>query len=215
MISGPPLGAGDSVARLVLDVPSGVLWVVVEGVAPGRLLEYDTVRLRLIRELSGPGAVNGAAALDGHLYLTSGARLFEVGPGRPPHSIADVQTLLAGVVADPARHRLLMFGNGANTQVWPIELTARGAAVRARPVVVALGKSSVGVAEGSVWIAGFGGGRWVLHPARSPHPAAHDGEPAREHRGHQRCGDRRQRGGRDLGARPGRRAAALHRRGHR
>jgi hypothetical protein len=160
-IPGPSLAAGN-IAKLVVDIPGGVLWVVEEGTAHGRLLEYDVVRLRLIHEWHSVAVVGGAAALDGHLYLTCGDQLFEIKSGPRPVSIASVSRTLGGVVADPARHRVLMYGTGSNTQVWPIVLTTQGRSVVGQPSVVALAKATMGVAQGSVWIGGFATGRPVL-----------------------------------------------------
>ncbi len=160
-IPGRPLGIANT-AKLVLDVPAGVLWVVSEGSSRGRVLEYDVVRLRLMREWDSIPVISGAAALDGRLYLTSGGRLLDLGSDPALGVVRNVSTILGGVVADPARHRLLMFAYGPNTQVWPILLTARGRPVVGRPAVVALSKPTMGVAEGSVWIAGYVGDRWVL-----------------------------------------------------
>ncbi|HZZ96996.1 MAG TPA: hypothetical protein VFE19_08275 [Jatrophihabitantaceae bacterium] len=159
-IPGPSLAR--SSAKLVLDVPTGVLWIVERGVSHGRVLEYDVVRLRLMRHWQPVAVISDAAALDGQLFLTSGDQLFDVATGRPPVTAASVQTILGGVIADPARHRLLMYGSGANTQVWPITLTAQGRSVVGHPAVVALSKATVGVAQGSVWIGGFAVDRPVL-----------------------------------------------------
>jgi hypothetical protein len=154
-IPGPAAVAGpDSAARLVLDVPGGVIWFVAQGAPHGRLLEYDMVHLRLLRQLT-VGPIDGAAALDGHLYLTSGSRLVDVAPGRAPTTVGTVAATLGQIVADPARHRLLMTDYAASSSIWPITLAKNGRARIGKPGVVHATKVSLGVAEGLIWAAGY------------------------------------------------------------
>lgn len=65
--------------RLVLDRRRSVLWAVLEGARPGWAVEYRLRTLARLRILRLP-AVNGAAALHGHLYLTTRNRLIDVTP---------------------------------------------------------------------------------------------------------------------------------------
>jgi hypothetical protein len=163
-IAGAPLTSDPhGVAKLVLDVPSGVVWVVVIGADPARILEYDMERLRLVREVSvGVGVVGGAAALGGHLYLTSGPRILDVAPGKArPVVIGEVSSPLGPIVADPARNRLLVADFGQPIHVWPVRPHVP-AHVVGRPATINLTSASLAVADGAIWLAGFGTGSGVL-----------------------------------------------------
>jgi outer membrane protein assembly factor BamB len=152
----------DASARLVLDVPAGRLWVVVEGDARGRAVEYNNTTLARIREVDSLGLIQSAAALDGHLYVTSGNRLLDIAPGRAPVTLARVSNSLGSIVVDPARGRLLMADFGMPTRVWAIYPgAARGRQV-ASPVRVPMTKASLAVSSGAIWAAGYDTGSGAL-----------------------------------------------------
>lgn len=168
----PPRLPLDRASRLVVDVPAGVLWVVEEGTRHGRAIAYDLATMRLLRELTDIGFVNGVAAMDGHLYLTSADRIIDVGPGEPPVRVATVSGTLGPIVADTARDRLLAADYSANTHVWAV-YPKRGRV--AAPVTVHITKASLAVADGAIWIAGFDTGDGVLMrlDPKTLHPVVH------------------------------------------
>ncbi|HEY7008994.1 MAG TPA: hypothetical protein VH395_08650 [Jatrophihabitantaceae bacterium] len=174
-IPGRPLGDefNDAAARLVLDVPAGRIWVVVEGDARGRAIEYDATTLVRMREVDSLGLIQGAAALDGHLYVTSGERLIDIAPGRGPVTYARVSSQLGAVVADTARRRLLMADFGMPTRVWAIYPAAADQV--APPVRINLTKATLAVSSGAIWIAGFdtGGGTLLRLDPKTLHPIRH------------------------------------------
>jgi hypothetical protein len=159
-------------ARLIPDVPGGVIWVVEEGVRGGRAIAYDLASLRVVRDVA-IGSVVGAAALDGHLYLTTGNRLLDIAPGEPPLVAARMPTLLGPVVADTARGRLLMSDYGRDTHIWPITPGPRPHV--GHPVTVRVTKASLGTAQGAIWLAGYDTGAGVLMrlDPRTLQPALH------------------------------------------
>jgi hypothetical protein len=173
-----------ALARLVLDVPAGRIWVVVEGDARGRAIEYDATTLVLLREVDSLGLIQGAAALDGHLYVTSGSRLIDIVPGRGPVTLARVSSQLGSIVVDSARGRLLMTDFGMPTRVWAIYPAAAHSPQVAAPVRVPMTKASLAVSSGAIWIAGYdtGGGTLLrldpttLRPIRRS-PIGDDLEP--------------------------------------
>jgi hypothetical protein len=149
-------------ATLVLDIPAGVLWIVAAKVKPARILEYDIVRLRLMRAISGVGFVNGEAALDGHLYLTTGGRIVDVAPGRLPVGIGTARGTFGPIVADPARDRLLVSDYGTRTRVWPVTPNDTTGDAVGKPATVNVTKASLAVADGAIWLSGFDTGHGVL-----------------------------------------------------
>lgn len=155
----PPRLPLDRASRLVVDVPAGVLWVVEEGMRAGRAIAYDLATMRLMRELRNVGFVNGVAAMDGHLYLTTDNRILDVGTGRRPVQLGAVSGTLGPIVADTARDRLLVADYGRNTHIWAV-YPKRGRI--AAPVTIRVTKGSLAVADGAVWLAGFNTGAGVL-----------------------------------------------------
>jgi hypothetical protein len=163
-VPGRPLDEefNDAAARLVLDVPTGRLWVVVEGDARGRAIEYDATTLSLTREVDSLGLIQAAAALDGHLYLTSGDRLIDIAPGRRPVTLARVSGQLGSIVADPARGRLLVSDIGMPTRVWAVRPGARPGQALSPPVRISVTKATLAVSSGAIWLAGYDTGSGEL-----------------------------------------------------
>ncbi|HEU5266944.1 MAG TPA: hypothetical protein VFU35_09585, partial [Jatrophihabitans sp.] len=105
-------------AVLRVDPSRAELWIIAEGASRGRVLEYHAFTLARVRDLVLP-AINGAAALGGHLYVTSGARLIDVAPHAAPRTVAVVHTRggLGPVAADPSADRLIILDYGFPTLV--------------------------------------------------------------------------------------------------
>lgn len=143
--------------RLVLDATADRLWAVLEGTRHGRALEYRLWTLTFVRELALP-SVDGAAAMDGHLYMTSDKRLIDVGPRAAIHAIPvpgvrGAPGTLGPITADPARSRVLLLDYSARTHIWiyhPDRNRIRLAS--ALPVT----KASIAVTDHAIWIGGFG-----------------------------------------------------------
>lgn len=155
----PPLGSSVSTGswRLVRDVTTSRLWAVVEGTRHGRAIEYDLWTLTRMRDLRLP-PIGGAAAMNGHLYLTSGNRFIDVPPRGAPHAIpvpGQSGAALGPVTADPARSRVIVLDYGARTHIW----TYRPGREQARKTaVVPVTKSSIAVTEDAVWVGGYRSG---------------------------------------------------------
>lgn len=135
-----------------------------------------TLNLELGSILPRTGLVLAAAALDGHLYLATGAAVYDLAPGATHARRVPGLAGASALAADPSRHRLLLLG-------W---LTGAGSGVRAylpasgliSPMTpVGFGKGGLVTAAGRIWAGGFGaatGGGAVLERL-NPHtlrPAA-------------------------------------------
>lgn len=163
-VPGPALvnASGTAEARLVLDLAARRLWVVASTDKRGRVLEYEADSMRLLLDVRSAPAVTGAAALGGHLYLTSGRRLLDVAPSGVLGTAARIRSTLGQIIADPERERLLMVDVGRPTRVRAV-VPRPGATPRiSDPVRIAVTKASLAVANGWIWLAGFDTGDGVL-----------------------------------------------------
>lgn len=146
--------------RLLLNPGDGLLWVVPLGSTGSHLLEgFDPRMLRRAARLRLPYPVDGAAVLDGRLYLTYGPELLRVSPDRRRLELA---TRLVGsggpLVADPARHRLLYldYYNPFTVRAWS---PRRGDGPAA---ALPMTRGQVAVVAGTIWAGGFGSAGAVL-----------------------------------------------------
>ena len=156
----------DSKTVMVVDPAFGMLWVAVEGVGVGRVLEFNAFTLDQFRELTLP-AISGAAALRGHLYVTSGARVVDIRRGAAPRTVATAPagTSLGSIVADPSRSRLLLIDSGSPIRLW---IWRPGHALTLTSGPLAFAKGTIAVAHGQVWVGGYGqSGAALLHLAAS------------------------------------------------
>lgn len=144
---------------LLLDPAGAALWVVLEGSAPGRVIEFDAFTLRQRRALT-LNTIDSAAALGGQLYIASGPRLIDIAPGAAPRVVAIPRTSgLVGVAADPTRGRLLLYDGGDPTHLWTYR---PGGTLFATSRPLQFGKGSIAVAAGQIWVGGFGATSAVL-----------------------------------------------------
>jgi hypothetical protein len=151
-----PAGLHD--AHLVLDRSAGQMWIV----APGYAQEFDTATLD-----SRPGvfvpAFDAVAALDRNLYFVSANRLLRLGPRDPaPVPILSFRAPLSAIVADPARHRLLVADFARRAGVHAVTVTPAGRARVELTSSLAMVKPTLAVAGDVIWAAGFDTGDGVL-----------------------------------------------------
>ncbi|HZC52037.1 MAG TPA: hypothetical protein VE441_06030, partial [Mycobacterium sp.] len=154
------LSTPTSTARLVLDVGTARLWVVIEGTRPGRAIEYDLWTLARLRDLRLP-SINGAAAMSGHLYASSGQHLIDI-PVRGPARIIplpDVVGALGPIAADPAHSRVLVLDYHAPSHLW---VYRPGHHLIRAPVRLPLATASIAVTRQSIWLGGFAAHAAVL-----------------------------------------------------
>lgn len=151
----PPVATSGS-ARLVVDEQADLIWVVVDGTHGGHVGAYNLSHGLLISDTSTP-PINGAAALGGLLYITSGKRLLSVSTAPAIHTVVALPRSLGTVTADPSRGRLLVLDYAQRTWVWAITTIGRRPRVSA-PTRVHIYPSGLIVAHGSIWIGGFDDG---------------------------------------------------------
>lgn len=148
-----PIGAG----RLIVDEELGRLWVLISEQDRGVVLEFDSSTLRPTNSVSIPAAVQGVAVLDHRLWVaTWAAGLYSLAPGARALVRSPVRCGCTAITADPGNRRLILtFG------AWPAQVAsyrpADGRVVTGESLD--LGKTSLAVVRGTVWVAGYGNDR--------------------------------------------------------
>jgi hypothetical protein len=139
---------------LSLDPTANLLWVW-STAADGRMTvgEYDATSLTLRQTATIPtGQAFSAVAMGGELWLTSPAGLYRVtGTG----TVTQVPGLTGvfGLAADRGRNRIL--AGVDNTQLVAVDPSTLQV-TRGGPIDV--GKDSVAVVDGQIWVGGYGSG---------------------------------------------------------
>jgi hypothetical protein len=145
-----PDGVG---AQLVIDKPNARLWIVVQGVAPARLLEFDAATLRPGRRVMSPAAISAVTSMDGHLYLAGEAGMADLAhDATEPVPVPAVRGALSSVEADPARHRLLVLGASSSGTVSAVG----DGRVTAQHDFGQLSKGRIAVVADQIWVGGYG-----------------------------------------------------------
>jgi hypothetical protein len=142
-------------ASLVLDRPKQRLWIVVEDIPGGQLLEFDAGTLQPLRHSSWPEQISGSAVLAGHLFLSTPSGIVDFAPGAArPIPISALHGWSGWIAADPRRGRLLVLDSGWPTKVLVYRPGASRAAIQS---VLPFGKASLGItADGTIWAGGYG-----------------------------------------------------------
>lgn len=146
--------------RLAVDRQAKRVWVIVADATPSLLLEFDARTLQRLRSLTWTAPVAGAVAYRGHLYLSSGLGVADLAPGSArPQIIPGLTGAVGPIALDPSRHRLIAMDLGYPTDIWAFRPGHR-------PVEAAtplpFGKGSIAVADGRIWVGGFGSHGAVL-----------------------------------------------------
>jgi hypothetical protein len=130
---------------------------------------YDANSLAYLGAFTAPGDVFNAVAVGDGLYFTTGGSLMQVTTQR--NAVGDAEVIQGmeptgmtfGITDDPGRHRLLVGVTAANSLPVTSAAGARVVAVDsatgklgAMSPATGLGKESIAVVGGQVWIAGFG-----------------------------------------------------------
>jgi hypothetical protein len=163
----PPIYTSGA-ARLVVDQPANLIWVVVAGQNGGRVIGYRMARQDRVADVATP-PINGAAAMGGRLYLTSDDRVLAVATTGSITRVARLPVTLGMVTADPARDRLLVLDHAHRASVWPISRSPSGRMQVGRPVRLLVYPTGLVVADGQIWVGGFDDGDGSLFrvdPAR-------------------------------------------------
>lgn len=155
IIAQVPVGnpADGNSLRLVDDPTGTSIWVITFGRTPTSITQFDARTLRPIRATSWPAAVDGAAELDGYLYLqTDGVAV--LGPhDQNPHLIPGLSGPPGSIAADGLRHRLLILKLGSPTRILTY---SRGGTVQDSGAALDVSRADLAVVDGHVWLGGYG-----------------------------------------------------------
>lgn len=149
-VSWPGAPAGAS-ARLQVDTIANELWVIVSGTARSRVYKYSAFALVAMSTTTLPDVL-GAAAFNGHLYVTSQGRLLDIPPLAVPRIVGLTRDSLGPVVADLARSLIVVLDTSGPTHVWRYR---PGHKLMPTPLTLPIGKVSIGVTSHGDWIGGF------------------------------------------------------------
>jgi hypothetical protein len=139
--------------HLIGDAAAHLVWLVGYGGAPTTLLAVDTDTMAVRARVNWPQAVNGAAALNGDLYVLTANAVVDVTVTRSPVDVTHLPGQYMTITADPARHRLLLLDENSLS---PVSYEPVTHAVRSGPRLP-FGKGDL-LADGAgrVWAGGYG-----------------------------------------------------------
>jgi hypothetical protein len=161
-ITGLDLTESAATDHLVLDGVNGRLWMVTYSPAPATVVEFDAAGLTQLRRMTISTAVNGAAVLDGILYLATPTGVTAINPVTAElDGVSSFGGSVDGIVADPTRHRLLLWRHGDR-----LELLAFAPVAPPRQplgwVPAPFAKGSLLVIDATIWAGGYGQSGAVL-----------------------------------------------------
>jgi len=149
-----------SLPRLALDRDTQQIWLVIENAAPSRMIQINTRTMQVLRTVTWAQVVYGAVAQDGSLYLANDFGVARLGPGgRRPWVIAGLRGAVGPIALDQARHRIIAVDASIPLAVWSYRPGERPRESRRR---LAVGKATLAVADGRIWLGGFGAHGAVL-----------------------------------------------------
>ncbi|MDP9093684.1 MAG: hypothetical protein M3N95_12310 [Actinomycetota bacterium] len=157
-VSGAGLSAVSAAGTLLLDTALEHLWLVVTGVSPCHLIEYDAATLQRLRQVSWPQAVLGSALLGGHLYLATASGVADLAPGESAPKLIPGSAGGAGgssvlIAADPQRTRLLVIQPGYPGYPSLIR-QYRADTGMSTAVSIPIDAADIVVADGAIWVSG-------------------------------------------------------------
>jgi hypothetical protein len=116
---------------------------------------YEPLLFNVVGQLALPIVVNAITSVGGQLWLGANGGLYRITTrAKVAERLSGVDGAVRALVADPARHRLLVtLGDWPTTLLSVDSATGR---VTARSTL-ALGKVSLAVAAATIWVGGYGG----------------------------------------------------------
>ncbi|HEX3337095.1 MAG TPA: hypothetical protein VHS54_11590 [Jatrophihabitans sp.] len=152
--------------ELVTDPDTGLLWAVTANSVPTRIAAYRLPSLRLVRQVSWVRLVVSAAAVAGHLYVSTSVGVADLAPGAAtPEPVPGLYGAVGPLVVDRSRHRIIAADLGYPTDVWSYR---PGAVPQASSAPLRIADATLAVVGNRIWIAGHQGERavlWRLDPA--------------------------------------------------
>ena len=150
-------GLGFRSARLLVDEPADVVWLVFGTDVGVQVDSYRASTLSFLAEVRRTAVVAGAAALDGKLFLSTGRQLLSVTPrgssGAATATAVTAPFRLGEISADPSRHRLLVVSAPDTSPGSILAFVPR--ARTERVVATGLLDPALAVAgDGAIWLSG-------------------------------------------------------------
>jgi outer membrane protein assembly factor BamB len=162
----PPPVDGTGRIALLVDPSRAVLWAVTINAVPATLSEYRLPGLAEVRRVFWPPIVLAAAALAGHLYVTTSVGVADLAPGSSsPRRIPGLYGAVGPIVADPARHRIIAMDLGYPTDMWSYR---PGGVPEESHTQLRLSDGTAAVVGDQLWIGGHQDERpvlWRLDPS--------------------------------------------------
>jgi hypothetical protein len=145
----------DGSALVVSDPQADRLWTVSTDGVVSVVHRYDPLFLNLVSQVKLPTVVNAAAALRGELWLAAAGGLYRIPTGtKTAIRVPGIDGAVRAIAADPAHDRVLASVGDAPATVIAIK---SGNALIERQQAVGVGKVSIAVTVGGLWVAGYGG----------------------------------------------------------
>ena len=139
---------------LALDQSRGVIWLVVANAVPTRMVEFDRDSLRPLITITWRQLVYGAAAVNGYLYLASDRGVAEVSPYTlHPRFVPGLRGALGPIAADPVGRQLIALDVSNPIAIFSYR---HGELPRESRIRLPLGNGTLAVADGNIWVGGFG-----------------------------------------------------------
>ena len=143
-----------SIPLLALDQARGVIWLVVGNAVPTRMIQFDSRTLRPLVRVTWSHLVVGAAAVDGYLYLATDTGVAEMSAARPhPRLVLGLRGAVGPIAADQAGHQLIALDASDPQAVYAYR---HGAPPRYSQTRLPIGRGSLAVADGRIWVGGYG-----------------------------------------------------------
>jgi hypothetical protein len=161
----PPVDETGRIALLV-DPSRALLWAVTINAVPATLSEYRLPDLAPVRRVVWPPIVLAAAALAGHLYVTTSVGVADLAPlSSTPRPIPGLYGAVGPIIADPARHRIVAMDLGYPTDMWTYR---PGAVPQESHTQLRLADETLEVVGDRIWVGGHQDERpvlWRLDPS--------------------------------------------------
>lgn len=153
-----PLGSlhlkADDEPTLALDLPHDMVWLVVANSVPTRVVVYNSRTLHRIAGARWAQSVYGAAAVNGYLYLANDLGIAEMSPQTMrPRVVSGLRGALGPVAADAVHHQLIALDVFNPMAVYSYR---HGELPRESEMRLPISHGSVAVADGRIWVGGFG-----------------------------------------------------------
>lgn len=143
-----------STPLLTFDPARNVIWLVVANAAPTQVIEFDSETLHPVATASWSQLVSGAAAVNGYLYLSNDLGVAEMSPDRlHPRLVPGLRGAVGAIAADPTHHQLIAMDISESVAVYSYR---HGQLPYESPLRLPMGKGSLAVTDGNIWVGGFG-----------------------------------------------------------